>query len=72
VTGCRREQGPIDRSKLRTRDLAAQNLELVPQDEQLDVLHAQATATPNQGAKQSPEREIEKGEDHAADPPSPR
>jgi hypothetical protein len=44
----------------------------VPQDEQLDVLRVQATATPNQGAKQSPEREIQEGEDHAADPPSPR
>jgi len=44
----------------------------VPQDEQLDVLHVQTTATANQSARQSPEREIEKGEDHAADPRSHR
>jgi hypothetical protein len=44
----------------------------VPDGVQLDVLRVQATATSNQGAKQSPEREIEKREDHATDPPSPR
>jgi hypothetical protein len=42
----------------------------MPQDQQLDVLRARDTATSNQRAKQSPEREIEKGEDHANDLPT--
>src|SRR3989442_7343103 len=37
VTRRRREQGPIGRPELRPRHLAAQNLELVPQHQQLDV-----------------------------------
>ena len=45
VAGRRREQGTISGAKLRPRDLAAQNLELVAQDQQLDVLDVQATAT---------------------------
>jgi hypothetical protein len=49
---------------LRPRDLAAQNIELVAQDQQLDVLDLQATTTPNQCAEQSPEREVEEGEGH--------
>jgi hypothetical protein len=38
VAGRRREQGTISGAKLRPRHLAAQDLELVAQDEQLDVL----------------------------------
>jgi hypothetical protein len=34
----RREQGTIGGAKLRPRDLAAQHLQLVAQDQQLDVL----------------------------------
>jgi hypothetical protein len=34
----RREQGTVRGAKLRPRDLAAEDLELVAQDEQLDVL----------------------------------
>ena len=41
----------ISGAKLWARDLAAQNLELVAQHEQLDVLYIQATATANQCAK---------------------
>jgi hypothetical protein len=51
--------------------LTAQHLELVPQHDQLDVLQAQAAATANERAEQSPEREVEEGENHAADPPRP-
>jgi hypothetical protein len=46
------------------RDLAAQNIELVAQHQQLHVLDVQATTTPNQCAQQSPEREAEEGEGH--------
>ena len=42
---CRLEQGTISGAKPRPRDLAAQNLEFVAQDQQLDVLDVQATAT---------------------------
>jgi hypothetical protein len=44
----------------------------VAENHQLDVLHLQATATANEQAEQNPNGEVEEGEDHAADPPSPR
>ena len=40
----RREQGTVRGAKLRPRDLATEDLELVAQDEQLDVLDVQAPA----------------------------
>jgi hypothetical protein len=45
-------------------------LELVPQHQQFDVFHMQATAATNKRAKQGPKSEVEEGEDHAADPPN--
>jgi hypothetical protein len=60
----RREQGTISGAKPRPRDLAAQDLELVAQDQQLDVLDVQATTTPNECAQKGPEREVEKRERH--------
>jgi hypothetical protein len=60
----RREQGTISGAKPRPRDLAAQDLELVAQDQQLDVLDVQATTTPNECAQKGPEREVEKREGH--------
>jgi hypothetical protein len=51
MAGRRGEQGTISGAKPWPRDLAAQNLELVAQDEQLDVLYIQATATANECAK---------------------
>ena len=72
VPGRGRKQRPIRPVEFRPRNLAAQNLELVTQHQQLDILQVQAAATPNKCAKQSPKREVEEGEDHAADPPSPR
>ena len=69
-SGC--EQGTICRPELRLRDLPAEKLELVAQHEQLDVLYLQATAATDKRTKQSPEREVEKGEGHVLDPPSPR
>jgi hypothetical protein len=68
----RREQRPIRPVQVRPPNLAAQNLELVTQHQQLDILQIQAAATPNKCAKQSPKREVKEGEDHAADPPTPR
>jgi hypothetical protein len=59
-----REQDTINRAKPWPRDLAAQDLELVAQDEQLDVLDVQTAATANERAQQRPEREIEEREGH--------
>jgi hypothetical protein len=67
----RRQQGTVRGAKLRPRDLATEDLELVAQDEQLDVLDVQATATANECPYQSPERHVEKREGHRADPPNP-
>ena len=53
VAGCRRKQRTIGSAKLRVRDLAAQDLELVAQDQQLDVLDVQATTTPNECASRA-------------------
>jgi hypothetical protein len=64
VAGRPSEQGMIGGAKLRPRDLAAQDLELVAQDQQLDVLDVQTAATPNERSKQRPEREVEKREGH--------
>ena len=72
VTGGCCEQGPIGRPEFRPRDLAAENLELVPQHQQLNVFHMQPAAATNQRTEQGPKSEIEERKDHAADPPSPR
>jgi hypothetical protein len=58
----RREQGTVRGAKLRPRHLATEDLELVAQDEQLDVLDVQATATANECPQQSPERHVENEE----------
>jgi hypothetical protein len=71
VAGRRREQGTISGAKLRPRDLATPNVQLVAQDQQLDVLDIQATATPIQCAKQRPEREVEEAESHIPILPKP-
>jgi hypothetical protein len=60
----RRQQGTIRGTKLRPRHLAAQDLELVAQDQQLDVLDVQTAATPNERSQQRPGREVEKREGH--------
>ena len=57
--GRRREQGPNSCAKLSRRALAAQHRDLAAQDQQLEVLGVQATATPNESAQQGPERDIE-------------
>jgi Ethanolamine utilization protein EutJ (predicted chaperonin) len=42
----------------------------VPQHQQFDVFHVQAAAAAEKRPKQRPKRQVEKGEDHAADPPN--
>jgi hypothetical protein len=71
VTGRGCQQGPISCAKLRPGDLATQNLQLMPEHQQLDVFHMQATAATNERAKQGPNGEVEEGEDHVAHPPNP-
>jgi hypothetical protein len=68
----RREQSPISTAKLRPRHLATQHRDLVAQDQQLEVLGVQATATPNERSKQGSEREVEEREGHTGDPSSRR
>jgi hypothetical protein len=68
----RREQSPISTAKLRPRHLATQHRDLVAQDQQLEVLGVQATATPNERSKQGSEREVEEREGHTGDPSSHR
>jgi hypothetical protein len=64
VASRRRQPGTIRDTKLRPRHLAAQDLELVTNDEQLDVLDVQPARTPNERAQQRPEREVDKRERH--------
>ena len=74
VASRRRQQGTIRGAKVRPRYLAAQDLELVTKNEQLDVLDAQATATPNERSQERPERHVEKREGHGrrSSQPGPR
>ncbi|MGH8732509.1 MAG: hypothetical protein ACREVB_02380 [Burkholderiales bacterium] len=65
-SGC--QQRSIDHRRLRPRDLAAQNLKLVPQHQQLNVSHVQAAAATNKRTQQRPKRKVKEGEGHAADP----
>jgi hypothetical protein len=59
VAGRRREQGAISTAKLRPRDLAAQGVKLVTQDEQLVSLTSKHTTSPNERSQQGPEREVQ-------------
>jgi hypothetical protein len=74
VTSGRREQRAISGAKLRPRHLATQYLELMAQDQQLEVLDVQPTATSDDRAQQRPEREVEEQESHTGDrfQPTPR
>jgi hypothetical protein len=71
MTGRSGEQRPVSPCELRSRYLSAQDLELMPQHQQIDAFHVKAAATTNERAKQSPHGEVEEGEGHAADPPRP-
>ena len=70
MNGSRGQQRPVSHPELRTLDLPAQDRKLVPQDEQLDVFHVQAAPATNKRAQQSPNSKVEKGDGHAADPPT--
>jgi hypothetical protein len=72
LAGCGRNKCPISRAELRPPDLAAQNLELVMEHQQLDVLHIQTTTATNKRPEQRPNSKVEEREDHAADPPNLR
>jgi hypothetical protein len=72
MNGCGDQECSIRHPELRPSNLARQNLELVPQHQQLNVLHVQTAAAPNKRTQEGPKREVEKGEGHAADPPNPR
>jgi hypothetical protein len=61
-----RKQRAINRLELRPPDLAAQNLKLMAEHQQLDVLDLRATAAANEQTEQSPNSEVEEGEEHAA------
>jgi hypothetical protein len=60
VARCRCQEGPVNRPEFRPHDLAAQDLELVAQHQQLDVFHTQATTATNKRAEQRPHDEVEK------------
>src|SRR5437588_11839440 len=70
MNGCSDQECSIRHPELRPSNLATQNLELVPQHQQLNVLHVQTAAAPNKRTQESPKREVEKREGHAADPPT--
>ena len=59
MNGRRGKQCSIGHAELRLRDLTAQDGELVPQHQQLDILHVQASPATNQRTKQSPDGEVE-------------
>jgi hypothetical protein len=71
MTGRRCEQRAISGAKPRPRDLPAEYLELLAQDQRLDVLDIQATATADECTRQDLERDVEEGEGHTGDPPNP-
>jgi hypothetical protein len=51
------QQSPVSNPELRPRNLAAEDLELVPKHEQLDIFHVQAAPATNKRAQQSPNGE---------------
>jgi hypothetical protein len=60
VAGGRREQGTISSAKLwGPRHLATQHVQFVTQDQQLEILDIQTTATANEHSHQRPERDVE-------------
>jgi hypothetical protein len=61
-----RKQRAVNRLELRAPDVAAQNLELTPEHQQLDIVDVRTTAAPNKQAEQSPNSEVQKREEHAA------
>jgi hypothetical protein len=52
------QQRPVNDPQLRAHDLAAQDLELVAQHQQLDVLDVQAAAATQERAQQRPHRKV--------------
>jgi hypothetical protein len=71
VNRCGGQQCSISHPERRSRDLPAEDGQLVSKHEELDVFHIQAASATNERAQQRPDGEVEEGEGHAADPPSP-
>jgi hypothetical protein len=71
VTGRSRQQRPVSRAELRPCNLSAQDLELVPQYQQLDLFHVEAAAAPNKRTEETPNGEVEEKKGHAVDPRKP-
>jgi hypothetical protein len=67
-----REQSAISGPKFRPANVAAQNLELVAEDRQLDVLDIRPTAAADEQAEQSSKSKVEEGNEHAIDPHTAR
>ena len=56
----------IDALDVRPPGLATQDPKLIAEDQQLDVLDVRTTTTANKQPEQSPNSEIQEGEEHAA------
>jgi len=69
------KQSSISAAELRPSYLPAQHLELVPEHEQLHILHIRTAPATNKQTKQSPHREIKQRDEHrpilAATSPKP-
>jgi hypothetical protein len=59
VHGRSSQERPVSYPELWPPNLAAQDRQLVPEHEQLHVLHVQAAPATNQRAQQSPDGEVE-------------
>ena len=60
------KQRAIGALELGPPNLAAHNFELVAEHEQLDILEIRATPAANKQAEETPNSEVEEGEEHAA------
>jgi hypothetical protein len=62
----------ISRADCRSGNLAAQDIELVTEDHQLDVLDVGAASAAHEQAEQRADCEVSEGEEHGPDPPKLR
>lgn len=64
MTGGSGQERAINPAERRPRNLAAQDLKLMPQHHQLDVLDVRAASTAHKQAEQRTESEVGEGEEH--------
>jgi hypothetical protein len=62
----RRKQRPISPRRLRTSNLTLQHQQLMPQQQDLDLLRPLAAKAEHDELEQSPQRPIEKRKSHAS------